>query len=60
MNRATVMTNASKHLKLRWVRVSEREKQLFFCTTKDQEAANFTKSLGEKIFGMIVRIEEDE
>ena len=51
--RGDTMSNGSKHLKLRHVRVSEKQKQLFFCDTRSQEADSFTKSLGEAIYGML-------
>ena len=34
--RGKALTNASKYLKLRHPRVSEAERRLFFCGTKDQ------------------------
>jgi hypothetical protein len=57
--RSDVLGNASKHLKLRFIRVSEQQKKLFFVGTKDQQADAFTKSLGESIFGMMCLIEND-
>jgi hypothetical protein len=56
--RGDVLANASKHLKLRHLRVSEKQEQLFFCGTKLQQADAMTKSLGEAIFGMICVEEE--
>jgi hypothetical protein len=56
--RGDVLTNASKHLKLRHIRVSQKNKQLFFCDTHSMQADAFTKSLGEAIFGMMVFLEE--
>ena len=56
--RGNVLTNASKHLKLRHIRVPQKQKQLFFCDTKSQQADAFTKSLGEAIYGMMVFLEE--
>lgn len=55
--RAKVLGTASKHLKLRWMKVTEQEKRLFFCTTTEQEADALTKSIGQSIFGMLA-IEE--
>jgi hypothetical protein len=52
ISRNDVLNNASKHLKLRHMRVTEASKRLFFCGTKEQEADSFTKSLGEEIFAM--------
>jgi len=58
--RGNVLTNASKHLKLRHIKVANVEKQLFFVGAKEQEADAFTKSLGEAIFGMMARLELNE
>ena len=52
----TMSNGSSKHPKLRHARVSEKQKQLFFCDTKSQQADAFTKSLGEAIFGMLARL----
>ena len=52
ISRADVLNNSSKHLKLRYLKVTEQQKRLFFVPTKAQEADAFTKSLGEAIFAM--------
>ena len=51
--RNDVLSQASKHVKLRHIRVSEEHKRIFFAPTKMQEADAFTKSLGEAIFAMM-------
>ena len=58
--RNTVVNSASKHLKLRHIEVTEKQKQLLFVGTKHQEADAFTKSLGEEIYSMMVLTEMGE
>ena len=53
ISRSEVLSTGSKHLKLRWLKVSEKCRQIFFCPTAEQEADAFTKSLSNSLFGMM-------
>ena len=55
--RGTVLNNASKHLKLRYMKVGQAQRKLFYCPTGDQQGDPFTKSLGEQIYSMMSLLE---
>ena len=57
--RNDVLNNASKHLKIKHMAVSDQHRRIFYVPTNYQEGDAFTKSLSEAVYGMMVLYEQD-